>query len=216
MRPDQSRACHVWTVSSHYVKPAKKPTEKTPSRREVVYSSLQRSVFVRSRAEVIITHTPSTSDACPIHRVNCQSSPSILLTHFSQWISCGAPSKALTAAFVRTVVSCEYRWHSFVTALNVWAERITREIHASHVKIEKLDLPEILFKSPPASATSMAIQYQLNHQGALSTFLLFNCHPPEILSTSSRTSFFNHRLSRHSIHVSSKLENDSNKSASIR
>jgi len=29
--------------------------------------SLQRSVSVRSRAEVIIMHTPSTSDACETH-----------------------------------------------------------------------------------------------------------------------------------------------------
>jgi hypothetical protein len=33
----------------------------------MVYSSLQRSVSVRSRGNVIIMHTPSTSDACEMH-----------------------------------------------------------------------------------------------------------------------------------------------------
>jgi len=39
------------------------PTDKTT----LVTSSLQRSVSVRSRAEVISMHTPSTSDACETH-----------------------------------------------------------------------------------------------------------------------------------------------------
>jgi hypothetical protein len=33
----------------------------------MVYSSPQRSVSVRGRAEVIITHMPGTSDACEMH-----------------------------------------------------------------------------------------------------------------------------------------------------
>ena|ERR1700733_12238739 len=37
-----------------------------PAGREMVYSPVQRSVSVRSRAEVIITHMASTSDPCPI------------------------------------------------------------------------------------------------------------------------------------------------------
>jgi hypothetical protein len=38
-----------------------------PRWREIGHLSLQRSVSVRSRAEVIIMHTPSTSDACETH-----------------------------------------------------------------------------------------------------------------------------------------------------
>jgi hypothetical protein len=38
-------------------------TNKTPAKRQMVYFPLQRSVSVRSRAEIIITHTPSMSDA---------------------------------------------------------------------------------------------------------------------------------------------------------
>ena len=49
--------------ASCYAKPAKKPRRYDPER-EMVCSSLQCSVSVRSRAEVIITHAPSTLDAC--------------------------------------------------------------------------------------------------------------------------------------------------------
>jgi hypothetical protein len=44
----------------------KTPTDKTDGR-EMVYSSLQRLVPVQSRAKVITTHAPSTSDAREIH-----------------------------------------------------------------------------------------------------------------------------------------------------
>src|SRR4051794_31809661 len=62
-----------------------KPINKTPLDERRYYSSLQRSVSVRSRAEVIITHAPSMSDACETHaqprrEVYCQPSPSALLT----------------------------------------------------------------------------------------------------------------------------------------
>lgn len=50
-------------------------TNKIPAKREMVYFPLQRSVSVRNRAEIIITHTPSRSDACPIRRETyCQPS----------------------------------------------------------------------------------------------------------------------------------------------
>jgi ankyrin repeat protein len=42
------------------------PPIRTRWTRDVNFS-LQRSVSVRSRAEVIIMHTPSTSDACETH-----------------------------------------------------------------------------------------------------------------------------------------------------
>jgi hypothetical protein len=42
-------------------------THRQDAGREMLYSSFQRSVSVRSRAEVIITHMPSTSDACEVH-----------------------------------------------------------------------------------------------------------------------------------------------------
>jgi hypothetical protein len=48
-------------------KPAKKPTKKIPLDERWYVSSLQSSVSVGSKAEVIITHTPSTSDACKTH-----------------------------------------------------------------------------------------------------------------------------------------------------
>jgi len=52
---------------SCFAKPAKKPIDKTPldERRWVPLSSVQ--FLYECRAEVIITHAPSTSDACETH-----------------------------------------------------------------------------------------------------------------------------------------------------
>ena len=53
---------------SCYAKPAKNPTDKTPAGREEGVIPLSKcSVSVRSRFEVTITHTPSTSNACETH-----------------------------------------------------------------------------------------------------------------------------------------------------
>jgi hypothetical protein len=52
---------------SCYAKPANKPLDKTPLDERWCDSSLQRSVSVSSRAEVTITHAPSTSNACEMH-----------------------------------------------------------------------------------------------------------------------------------------------------
>jgi hypothetical protein len=40
----------------------------------MVYSSLQRLVSVRGKAGVIITHAPSTSDACEMHTQSIEES----------------------------------------------------------------------------------------------------------------------------------------------
>jgi hypothetical protein len=57
------------------------PIDKTPAGREI-YSSLQRSVSVRSRAEVIITLTPSMSDACEMHAQSVEKSITSLALRF--------------------------------------------------------------------------------------------------------------------------------------
>src|SRR5271168_5001395 len=75
-RTSQGSRGGVWL--SCYAKPAKKPTDKTRWTRYVPLSSVQS--LYDCRAEIIVTYTPSTSDACPIRReVYCQSSPSTLL-----------------------------------------------------------------------------------------------------------------------------------------
>src|SRR2546421_2513155 len=48
----------------------REPTDKT----SLTGISLQRSVTVRIRAEVIITHTPSTSTACEMHAQSVEKS----------------------------------------------------------------------------------------------------------------------------------------------
>ena len=47
--------------------------------KERVYPSLQRSVSVRSRAGVTITHTPSTLDACETHAQSVEKSIASLI-----------------------------------------------------------------------------------------------------------------------------------------
>jgi hypothetical protein len=61
--------------------PAKEPTDKT-SLGERQYISLQRSVSVHSRAEVIITHAPSTLDACETHAPSIEKSIASLVLWF--------------------------------------------------------------------------------------------------------------------------------------
>jgi hypothetical protein len=56
-----------------HAKPAKNPPIKTLMD-ERWYSSLQRLVSVRSKAGVIITHAPSTSDACEMHTQSIEES----------------------------------------------------------------------------------------------------------------------------------------------
>jgi hypothetical protein len=73
----------AYTLAQCRVEPAKNPPIRT-SLDERWHIPPQRSVsvLVRSRAGVIITHTPSTSDACETHliRRDCQPNPSALLT----------------------------------------------------------------------------------------------------------------------------------------
>jgi len=67
-------------IVSCYAKPAKKPTNKTllDERRYIPFSSVQP--LYDHRAKVIITHTPSTSDACTTRReIHYRSSPLALL-----------------------------------------------------------------------------------------------------------------------------------------
>jgi hypothetical protein len=59
---------------------AKKPIDKTPAGREI--DSSQRSVSVRSRAEVITTLTPSMSDACETHAQSVEKSITSLALRF--------------------------------------------------------------------------------------------------------------------------------------
>jgi hypothetical protein len=50
-----------------YVMPCQASPIKTPLDERTLHPSLQRSVSIRSRAEVIIMHMPSTSNACEMH-----------------------------------------------------------------------------------------------------------------------------------------------------
>ena len=60
-------------------------TDKT-SLDERQYISLQRSVSVRSKAEVIITHARNTSDACETHALSVEKSIASLALWFCwQW-----------------------------------------------------------------------------------------------------------------------------------
>jgi hypothetical protein len=68
------------TQAARHAKPAKKLTHKTPLDERRHNSSLQRSVSVHSRAEVIIIHTPSTLDACETHAHTLEKSIASLAT----------------------------------------------------------------------------------------------------------------------------------------
>ena len=76
------KAADVTNLLSCYAKPVKEPPR--PRSREMVYSSPERSVSGRSRAEVIITHTSSTSDACETYAQSVEK-PIVSLTP-SVWL----------------------------------------------------------------------------------------------------------------------------------
>jgi hypothetical protein len=67
-----------WSSSgwmSSFAKPAKKPADETPGwtrENELLLSSVQS--LYECRAEVIITHAPSTSDACDMHAQSVEKS----------------------------------------------------------------------------------------------------------------------------------------------